>query len=45
MSIIRSYAYPLDRLAAEITRRVRQSCGPSVPAEVASGATLERPAK
>lgn len=37
--------YPLDRLAAEITRRVRQSCGPRVLAAVASGTILERPAK
>ncbi len=38
-------AYPLDRLAAEITWRVRQSCGPGVPVEVERGALLERPAK
>ncbi len=38
-------AYPLDRLAAEITRRVRQSGVPDVPLEVASGAILEPPTK
>jgi len=38
-------AYPLDRLAAEITRRVRQSGVPGIPVEVASGAILEPPAK
>jgi two-component system chemotaxis response regulator CheB len=38
-------AYPLDRLAAEITRRVRQSRGPLVPVEVRSCSSLELPAK
>ncbi len=38
-------AYPLDRLAAEITRRVRQSRGPGVPVEVGSCSSLEPPAK
>jgi two-component system chemotaxis response regulator CheB len=38
-------AYPLDRLAAEITRRVRQSRGPVVPAEVGSCSSPEPPAK
>ncbi len=38
-------AYPLDRLAAEITRRVRQDRGPLVPVEVGSCSSLELPAK
>ncbi|HKM48045.1 MAG TPA: chemotaxis-specific protein-glutamate methyltransferase CheB [Terriglobales bacterium] len=38
-------AYPLDRLAAEITRRVRKHCGPRVSVQVESGALLEHPAK
>ena len=38
-------AYPLDRLAAEITRRVRQSRGPLVPVAAGSGSSLELPAE
>ncbi|MGB9205204.1 MAG: chemotaxis response regulator protein-glutamate methylesterase [Terriglobales bacterium] len=38
-------AYPLDRLAAEITRRVRRSRGRVVPVEVGSSSSLELPAK
>ena len=38
-------AYPLDRLAAEITRRVRRGRGPLVPVEVGSCSSLELPAK
>lgn len=38
-------AYPLDRLAAEITRRVQQSCGPGVPGDVERAAILEPRAK
>lgn len=37
--------YPLDRLAAEITRRVLQSRGSSVPIEQKSYAALEPPTK
>jgi two-component system, chemotaxis family, protein-glutamate methylesterase/glutaminase len=38
-------AYPLDRLAAEITRRVHHSRGRVVPLEVGSCSSLELPAK
>jgi len=38
-------AYPLDRLAAEITRRVLQSRGPRAHFDLKSYATLEPPAK
>lgn len=38
-------AYPLDRLAAEITRRVRRSRGPGIPVDAVSCATLEPHAK
>ncbi len=38
-------AYPLDRLAAEITRRVRRSRGPDGPVDAESCATLEHRAK
>ncbi len=38
-------AYPLDRLAAEITRRVWKRCGPRVSVQVESVALLEHPAK
>lgn len=38
-------AYPLDHLAAEITRRVRQSRGPGAPVEVGSRSSLEPSAK
>jgi two-component system chemotaxis response regulator CheB len=38
-------AYPLDRLAAEITRRVLQSRGPRAHFDLKSYATLEAPAK
>jgi two-component system chemotaxis response regulator CheB len=38
-------AYPLDHLAAEITRRVLQSRAPRVPLDMKSYATLEIPAK
>jgi two-component system chemotaxis response regulator CheB len=38
-------AYPLDRLAAEITRRVQQSRGPRSRFDLKDHATLEPPAK
>ncbi len=38
-------AYPLDQLAAEITRRVQRGCGPGIPVDVGSGAILVPPAK
>jgi two-component system chemotaxis response regulator CheB len=38
-------AYPLDRLAAEITRRVWRSRGPGIPVDAVSCATLEPHAK
>jgi two-component system chemotaxis response regulator CheB len=38
-------AYPLDRLATEITRRVLQSCGPRTQVDLKSYATMEPPAK
>lgn len=38
-------AYPLDHLAAEITRRVRHSRSPVVPVKVGSCSSLELPAK
>ncbi len=38
-------AYPLDQLAAEITRRVLQGRGSRIGVELKSYATLERPAK
>src|SRR6266446_4242747 len=38
-------AYPLDRLAAEITRRVVQSRGPRTPVDLKSHAALESPVK
>ncbi len=37
--------YPLDQLAAEITRRVLRSREPQAPLDLKSYATLERPAK
>jgi len=37
--------YPLDQMAAEITRRVLQSRGPRARFDLKSNATLERPAK
>jgi len=37
--------YPLDHLAAEITRHVLQSRGPRARFDLKSNATLERPAK
>jgi len=38
-------AYPLNRLGAEITRRVLQSRGPRKPSDLKSCSTLESPAK
>jgi two-component system chemotaxis response regulator CheB len=38
-------AYPLNRLGAEITRRVLQSRGPRKPSDLKSYSTLESPAK
>ena len=38
-------AYPLDRLAAEITRRVVQGRGPRTPVDLKSHPALEPPAK
>jgi two-component system, chemotaxis family, protein-glutamate methylesterase/glutaminase len=38
-------AYPLDHLAAEITRRVLQSRGPRAPVDLKSYAILEPPAR